>query len=114
MRPNIHTIAIATFALAVVFAIGWQTGRSGNSIGPIADAESAGGVVSCPNIIARDRYVYYPGTEVLAIDEVRVIACGTGMPEQRRGTDDGGAGGHFLPKLPASTRHHHAGHRRHL
>ena len=46
---------------------------------------AAGGVVTGPNIVAPDRYVYYPGTEVLAKDEVRVIACGTGMPEQRRG-----------------------------
>ena len=45
----------------------------------------AGGVVTGPNIVAQDRYVYYPGTEVLDKDEVRVIACGTGMPEQRRG-----------------------------
>jgi ribonuclease Z len=34
--------------------------------------------------VAPDRYVYYPGTEVLAKDEVRVIACGTGMPDARR------------------------------
>ena len=47
--------------------------------------EAAGGVVKGPNEIAPDRYVYYPGTEVLAEDEVRVIACGTGMPDQRRG-----------------------------
>ncbi len=72
-------------ALAVVFAIGWQTDRSGKSIDPISDAEAAGGLVRGPNEIAPDRYVYYPGTEVLAEDEVRVIACGTGMPEQRRG-----------------------------
>ena len=37
-----------------------------------------------PNIVAPDRYVYYPGTEVLEEDEVRVVACGTGMPDQRR------------------------------
>ena len=27
--------------------------------------------------------VYYPGTEALASDEMRVIACGTGMPQPR-------------------------------
>ena len=48
-------------------------------------ADAAGGVVPGPNAVAPDRYVYYPGTEVLAEDEVRVIACGTGMPDQRRG-----------------------------
>ena len=46
---------------------------------------AAGGVVEGPNEIAPDRYVYYPGTEVLAEDEIRVIACGTGMPDQRMG-----------------------------
>ena len=44
---------------------------------------AAGGVVDDPNSIAPDRYVYYPGTEVLAEDEIRIIACGTGMPDQR-------------------------------
>ena len=47
-------------------------------------AHAAGGVVTEPNAIAPDRYVYYPGTEVLAEDEIRIIACGTGMPDQRR------------------------------
>jgi ribonuclease Z len=46
---------------------------------------AAGGKIEGPNVIAPERYVYYPGTEILAEDEVRVIACGTGMPDQRRG-----------------------------
>jgi ribonuclease Z len=45
---------------------------------------AAGGVIKDPNAIAPDRYVYYPGTEILAEDEIRIIACGTGMPDQRR------------------------------
>ena len=48
-------------------------------------AEAAGGAVTGPNVVAPDRYVYYPGTEKLAKDEARVIACGTGMPAARRG-----------------------------
>ena len=44
---------------------------------------AAGGVVDDPNGIAPDRYVYYPGTEVLAEDEIRLVACGTGMPAAR-------------------------------
>ncbi len=51
----------------------------------ISDASAAGGVVKGPNVIAPDRYVYYPGTEKLKKNEVRVVACGTGMPDQRRG-----------------------------
>jgi len=31
----------------------------------------------------RDPNVYYPGTEALAPDEMRVVACGTGMPTAR-------------------------------
>ena len=45
---------------------------------------AAGEVVKGPNEIAPGRYVYYPGTEVLAEDEIRIIACGTGMPDQRK------------------------------
>ncbi len=32
---------------------------------------------------ARPRDVYYPNSEDLAADEMRVIACGTGMPTTR-------------------------------
>ncbi|SEF63894.1 guanitoxin biosynthesis MBL fold metallo-hydrolase GntH [Vibrio hangzhouensis] len=46
---------------------------------------AAGGTVTSPTSIAPDRYVYYPGTEELSKDEIRVIACGTGLPAARRG-----------------------------
>jgi ribonuclease Z len=46
---------------------------------------AAGGVVTSPTGVAPDRYVYYPGTEELDKDEIRVIACGTGMPAARHG-----------------------------
>ena len=45
---------------------------------------AAGGVVTSPTGTAPDRYVYYPGTEELAKDEIRLIACGTGLPAARR------------------------------
>ncbi|MDH3226560.1 MAG: hypothetical protein OEM67_05670, partial [Thermoleophilia bacterium] len=44
----------------------------------------AGGRITSPTGTAPDRFVYYPGTEELGEDEVRVIACGTGMPTARR------------------------------
>ena len=47
-------------------------------------AEAAGGRVTDPLGAAPDRYAYYPGTETLGKDEIRVIACGTGMPSARR------------------------------
>jgi ribonuclease Z len=46
---------------------------------------AAGGVVKDPTGVAPDRYVYYPGTEALEKDEIRVTACGTGMPAARHG-----------------------------
>jgi ribonuclease Z len=46
-------------------------------------ALAAGGVVTDPAGIAPDRYAYYPGTEKLAKREIRVTACGTGMPAAR-------------------------------
>ncbi len=84
-RSRFVTAPLAGGLMVAIFAVGWQLGHTSKSVAPISDAEAAGGVVTAPNIIAPDRYVYYPGTEVLAEDEVRVIACGTGMPDQRRG-----------------------------
>ena len=45
---------------------------------------AAGGKVSSPTGTAPDRYVYYPGTEALEKDEIRLFACGTGLPAARR------------------------------
>lgn len=46
---------------------------------------AAGGQVTSPTGVAPDRYAYYPGTEELEPDEMRVVACGTGMPSARHG-----------------------------
>jgi ribonuclease Z len=47
-------------------------------------AYAAGGKVTDPTGVAPDRYVYYPGTEALAEGEIRLFACGTGLPAARR------------------------------
>jgi ribonuclease Z len=44
----------------------------------------AAGTVEDPNGLSPNRYVYYPGTEELGSDEIRLIALGTGMPLARR------------------------------
>ena len=49
-----------------------------------ASVQAAGGAVQSPTGEAPDRYVYYPGTEELGPDEIRLFACGTGMPAARR------------------------------
>ncbi len=53
-------------------------------LGAAGLVHAAGGVVKDPTGTAPDRYVYYPGTEALAKDEIRLIACGTGLPAARR------------------------------
>ena len=55
----------------------------------------AGGQVTSPTGAAPDRYVYYPGSEELGKDEIRIVACGTGMPTARRAQ----AGASFLVEL---------------
>ncbi|MEK6234402.1 MAG: MBL fold metallo-hydrolase, partial [Planctomycetales bacterium] len=46
--------------------------------------QAAGGRVENPTQAAPNRYAYYPGTEQLQPIEIRVVACGTGMPSARR------------------------------
>ncbi|TNF87893.1 MAG: MBL fold metallo-hydrolase [Gammaproteobacteria bacterium] len=71
MHTNLRKI-VALLCAPLIVVIGMST------------AQAAGGVVEDPNGIAPDRYVYYPGTEPLAKDEIRVTACGTGLPAARR------------------------------
>ncbi|MCZ6894869.1 MAG: MBL fold metallo-hydrolase, partial [Gammaproteobacteria bacterium] len=77
-RSTIGVVIVAVIALTIGYlgGIGFHSGEV---------AEAAGGKVKSPNEVAPDRYVYYPGTEVLARNEARIIACGTGMPAARRG-----------------------------
>ncbi len=72
LRKGIWTFLLV-FGVAII-------GSQGNQ-----PAVAAGGIVPSGNAIAPDRYVYYPGTEELALDEIRVITCGSGLPAARRG-----------------------------
>jgi ribonuclease Z len=47
----------------------------------VSTAQAATGIAS--TLARQDRDVYYPGTEDIAADEMRVVACGTGMPAPR-------------------------------
>ena len=53
------------------------------AIGLIADAQAKVQHTVSPLEPLADRDVYYPGTETLGPDEMRVTACGTGMPNAR-------------------------------
>lgn len=76
------------FLAAVMVTVGYLWGHLERStehdVGLVSEAEAAGGVVQASTDAAPDRYVYYPGTEELDKDEIRVIACGTGLPAARR------------------------------
>ena len=94
---------IRVYAVAVLFVAGavsaYELGRHDRETGVqrtfapslyAADANTyvgleAGTVLpqQSPVGIMEDREVYYPGTEALASDEMRVTACGTGMPNAR-------------------------------
>jgi len=77
--------ALKIFGIIAVLAIGIVVGallQSGQLVA-IPAAYAVPGAGGGPAGEVSDRYVYYPGTEALAEGEVRVIACGTGMPDQR-------------------------------
>jgi ribonuclease Z len=79
---------ILNAGIAAAFATGVTVGAylfaSGTSLVPSAAAQGAGeGKPALSPVKARERDVYYPNSEDLAPDEMRVIACGTGMPTTR-------------------------------
>ena len=86
MRRDLSIIAFCTVAvvsLIAVYTAGWLNGRSGQGPALVKEARAAGRTEASPVKAIQDREVYYPGTEDLAPDEMRVTACGTGMPNAR-------------------------------
>ena len=57
----------------------------GSTIAFAAGKEMSRQHMLVPNGTLQKPFSYYPGTEPLGPDEVRIIACGTGMPAARRG-----------------------------
>ena len=71
-------VGLAVFAIAIVVSnLVYAPGR-GPQLLPAAKEVS-----TLPSKDATHREVYYPGTETLASDEMRVVACGTGQPSAR-------------------------------
>jgi ribonuclease Z len=64
---------LAGMIAGMVLAVGFITLVAAGSVTPKSAATEA----------LEEQDVYYPGTESLAPDEMRVIACGTGMPNAR-------------------------------
>ncbi len=87
MKRKLTILGIGLFAvaaLAAIYTAGWLKGQAGQGTALVKEAQAAGGVVKDPKGTAPGRYVYYPGTEPLAKDEIRVVVCGSGMPAARR------------------------------
>ncbi|WP_136797483.1 guanitoxin biosynthesis MBL fold metallo-hydrolase GntH [Desulfosediminicola ganghwensis] len=78
---------IALFLISIGYWFGHSDGinRTSPRMGPqhaLAE-ETQGNEVEVSPTKARERDTYYPNSEDLAPDEMRVVACGTGMPTTR-------------------------------
>ncbi len=74
-------IAVMMF---VVYLFGVNHGRTGGGLVAVKEAVAAVKKSPASPVTAlEEREVYYPGSEDLAPDEMRVVACGTGMPNAR-------------------------------
>ncbi len=85
MMKRKYIIIVAALVFAIGSGIGlYVSGKGLSDVSLVSTAEAAGGKVTDPNGTAPDRYIYFPGTEELGKDEIRLIALGTGMPAARR------------------------------
>ena len=86
MMKKVITItasALVAFVFVFVYWLGVHHGRTGEGIAIAKEALAAPAESKVSPVEARPRDTYYPNTENLAPDEMRVIACGTGMPTTR-------------------------------
>jgi ribonuclease Z len=74
-------VSIALLGLTV-YLWGHSDGREGRTL-LIDESLAAENSIDVSPVHSRERDVYYPNSEDLAPDEMRVIACGTGMPTTR-------------------------------
>ena len=93
-KITLITICFITIsALAAIYVAGWLNGHNGQGIALAKEAQAAAKAnqqssrasMSSPNGTVANPYYYYPGSEKLGPDEIRIVACGTGMPAARRG-----------------------------
>ena len=69
-------LAIAA-VVAAAYHFGWQQGQEGNTLEFMPEAQAE-------TLAEGGRKTYYPNTETLGPNEMRVISLGTGMPNQRK------------------------------
>jgi ribonuclease Z len=78
-KPSLLALSAGLFGVAI-FLLGHLSGQSGEELIKSAQASTEAKVSP---VKARPSEAYFPNTEDLAPDEMRVIACGTGMPTTR-------------------------------
>ena len=71
------------FVAVMVYQWGHSDGREGKEFGLIGESIAAENQPKFSPVKARARDFYTPNTEDLRPDEMRLIACGTGMPTAR-------------------------------
>ncbi len=79
-------LGVFSFAVVAIYHLGYKAGevKEYMSLLPVAHAtEADAGAGWSPTKPSPKHDVYYPGTEALQPDEMRVIACGSGMPMPR-------------------------------
>lgn len=76
---SLFTLGIAAAAIAM----GSLFSQHISFLSFVGSAEAARGASESSVTALTDRDVYYPGSEDLAPDEMRIVACGTGMPNAR-------------------------------
>jgi len=77
-------LSITAVIATAVYVNRTSEGQTGNSFSVVREAVAAQGKVKVSPVKARgDRGVYFPNTETLARNEMRIISLGTGMPNPR-------------------------------
>jgi ribonuclease Z len=74
---------VALVALSSAYLMGRSDEQAGKDMPLSATISAATATVVSPTGAIDHRDVYYPGSEALAPDEMRVVALGTGMPSSR-------------------------------
>ena len=79
---NVLIATSLTLAGVMFYLWGHFDGREGRAL--IEESLAAEEMTEVSPTLARERDTYYPNSEDLKPDEMRVIACGTGMPTTSR------------------------------
>ncbi len=80
---SLSTVVFVTIIGISLYLWGHNNGRNGEVIELASKAVAAENVEEVSPVKARPRDAYYPNSEDLNPDEMRIVACGTGMPTTR-------------------------------